>query len=183
MELRKEVGYTYADYLTWDNDVRQELIDGVIYDMATPSRRHQAISFELGRQVGNYLRGKPCRAYAAPFSVRLNADSFDDTVVEPDLVVVCDMSKLDDKGCVGAPDFVVEILSPSTASKDKVLKYRAYLNAGVREYWIVDPDAQTVHAHVLENGKYDVTIYHENDIAPIQVLEGCEIDLTEVFAE
>ena len=116
--------------------------------------------------------------------MRLNgAGSDDDTVVQPDLVVICDRSKIDDKGCNGAPDMVIEILSPSTARHDKLVKFQLYQNAGVREYWIVDPDTKTVQAHVLESGRYFTAAYGDADTAPVYVLDGCTINLTDVFAE
>ncbi|MDR0310315.1 MAG: Uma2 family endonuclease, partial [Acidobacteriota bacterium] len=112
--LQKDERYTYADYASWDTEERYELIDGVPYLMSpAPLRKHQSILFELSGQFRNFLKGKPCKAFAAPFDVRLNADTYDDTVVQPDLVVICDKLKLDAKGCVGAPDMVIEILSPS----------------------------------------------------------------------
>ena len=179
----KEQSYTYADYCTWDDDRRRELIDGVIYAMSpAPSRTHQRILFELSRQFGNFLKGKPCEAFHAPFDVRLNGlGDDDDAIVQPDLVVVCDQSKLDEKGCNGAPDMVVEILSPSTASRDKVLKFNAYQRAGVREYWIVDPESKTLSAHMLTDSGYMTRTYGETESAPAHILEGCEISLPDVF--
>ena len=182
--IRNDKHYTYADYASWDDDTRYELIDGVAYMMSpAPGRRHQGISGELHRQIKNFLRGKTCKVYDAPFDVRLNAAGDDDTVIQPDIVVVCDQSKLDDKGCNGAPDLVVEILSPSTSGKDRVLKFNKYLQAGVREYWIVDPDNNTVSAHLLKDGQYVTSAYAETDAVPVHVLEGCTISLTDVFAE
>ena len=176
--------YTYADYCQWDDGERWELIDGVSYLMSpAPLRTHQGISMELSRQLATFLKGKLCEVYAAPFDVRLNADTDDDTVVQPDLLIVCDRSKLDDKCCVGAPDMVIEILSPSSGRYDKLVKFQTYQNAGVREYWIVDPDTRTVQACILENGKYVLTMYGDADIAPVHILEGCTINLRDVFEE
>lgn len=176
--------YTYADYCTWDDSERWELIEGMPYAMSpAPTPQHQGISGELFGQLRDYLKGKPCKLFAAPFDVRLNADDEDDTVVQPDLVVICDRSKIDDKGCKGAPDIVIEILSPSTARKDRMVKFQQYLKAGVREYWIVDPDTKTVQACILSNGFYITTMYADTDIAPVKVLEGCQINLADVFAE
>ena len=175
--------YTYADYCSWDDGVRRELIDGVPYAMSSPSQAHQKISMQLGRLIGNHLVGKPCEVFAAPFDVRLGADSGDDTVVQPDLLVVCDKSKLDGKSCVGAPDMAIEILSQSTALRDMVIKFRRYLYAGVREYWIVDPDRKTVSVHILKNGEYISIPYCIDDSVPVRVLDGCTIDLSEVFGE
>ena len=174
---------TYSDYVNWDDDIRCELIAGIPHMMSSPSEAHQAISFELTRQLGNFLMGKPCKAFAAPFDVRLNANDADDTVVQPDILVVCDMSKLDGKACAGAPDLVIEILSPSSARLDKVIKYRLYQNAGVREYWIVDVETKTVQVCVLKNGEYFMKAYTDIDSAPVDVLEGCIIGLSDVFAE
>ena len=175
--------FTYEDYCSWDDDKRWELLDGVPYAMSAPNRRHQEISSQFNRIIGNFLVGKPCKVYAAPFDVRLNADTYNDTVVQPDLLVVCDMSKLDDKGCIGAPDMVIEILSPSTVMHDKVLKYSLYLRAGVREYWIVDPVGNSVSVNILKDGEYVARAYGDRDAAPVHVLEGCVIDLPEVFEE
>ena len=173
--------YTYADYCSWEDDVRRELIDGVPYAMSAPSRSHQKTSMQLSVLLGNFLKGKPCEVFAAPFDVRLNADTRDDTVVQPDVLVVCDESKLDEKGCIGAPDLAIVILSPSTAMRDKVLKYRWYLRSGVREYWIVSPDDKTVMVCILKNGEYVTTTYGGDEAVPVHVLEGCIIDLPEVF--
>jgi Uma2 family endonuclease len=188
--------YTYADYLAWPEDERIELIDGVPYHtyggpvfeggpvmLAAPARVHQVISRNLFRQIDRFLTGKPCEAYYAPFAVRLNAAENDDTTLEPDISVVCDESKLDDRGCNGAPDYVAEILSSSTARKDRLLKYQKYQQAGVREYWIVDPDTRSLQACVMnESGFYVAVVYSDTDIAPVAVLPGCEINLADVFA-
>lgn len=188
--------YTYADYLTWPEDERIEIIDGVPYHTyggpifegssvmhATPNRVHQEISSNIHNQLYDFLKGKSCKVYAAPFSVRLDAVGNDDTTLEPDIVVVCDKSKLDERGCKGAPDFVIEILSPSTARKDRIIKFQKYQQAGVKEYWIVDPDTKSLQACIFENGRYFVTPYADTDTAPVTVLPGCIINLQDVFAE
>ena len=176
--------YTYADYRQWDDGERWELINGESYLMSpAPLRAHQRISMELSYQLRAFLKGKPCEVFAAPFDVRLNADTFDDTVVQPDLLIVCDRSKLDDKCCVGAPDMVVEILSPSTERHDRLVKFQTYQKAGVREYWIIDPDTGTVQVNILENGKYVITMYGDTGVAPVYILEGCTVNLREVFEE
>lgn len=182
---QEKQSYTYADYLTWDESERIELIDGEPVMHATPSRRHQAISRELMVRLYEFLKGKPCQVFAAPFSVRLEAkaDDSDDTVLEPDIVVVCDEKKLDDRGCNGAPDFVVEISSPSTVRYDRMVKFEKYRKAGVREYWIVDPDTRSVQACILDGGMYYVQMYGDTGSAPVKVLPGCEVDLEGIFAE
>lgn len=143
--------HAYRDYLSWpdDRDVRYELIDGVAYLMSpAPSRVHQEVVGELFRQIGNALDGKPCRAYIAPFDVRLpkgaEPDDLVDTVVQPDVLVVCDAAKLDARGMRGAPDWIIEVLSPSTAGHDQTLKLAVYERAGVRELWFVHPTDKTV---------------------------------------
>ena len=181
---QKKEHYTYADYRTWDDSERCELIDGVVYAMSpAPLRRHQRILGNLHLLFAAYLKDQPCEVYLAPFDVRLNASTVDDTVVQPDLVIVCDSSKLDDYGCCGAPDLVAEVLSPSTVRLDQVVKFNAYQQAGVREYWIVDPDTLTVSVYVLENGRYYALRYSDDDTADAQVLPGCRISLTDVFAD
>ncbi len=151
--------YTYADYAQWPEDERWELIDGVPYAMTAPQRLHQDIVFELGRQIGNYLQGKPCKGYTAPFDVRLprqdEADAKVETVVQPDLSVICDPSKLDKQGCRGAPDWIVEVLSPSTALKDMDSKRSLYQRHGVQEYWIIHPEDRWILVYTLDaQGRY-----------------------------
>jgi Uma2 family endonuclease len=192
--LKENPYYTYADFLEWDEDFRAEIIDGEIVMMSPPFRLHQGVSGNLFLKLRNFLEGKPCKVYAAPFGVRLfpKTDNSDDTVVEPDIVVICDPKKLDERGCNGAPDLVVEILSPSTARYDRIVKFRKYQKAGVREYWIVDPDEKTLQVCLLasqpgpkgfEKDGYLVTMYAETDTAPVSVLPGCTIPLPDLFAE
>lgn len=189
MPLPKEERYTLADVLTWDEQERAELIDGTLVMMAPPSRIHQKISAELGRQLGNYLEGKKCEVYAAPFAVRLFEKAGDrpedvDTLVEPDLSVICDPGKLDDMGCKGAPDLIIEILSPSTQRHDRLTKYNLYQRAGVREYWIVDPAARSIQSFVLEDGHYTAAGFGSpGDVLKVNVLEGCFIELSKVFPD
>lgn len=182
--------YTFADVLAWPDDERAELINGEVFMMApAPSRGHQGISVELTRQFANYLEGKKCKAYHAPFDVRLFEKDGDtpedvDTVVEPDLVVICDPSKLDDRGCKGAPDMVVEILSPSTQRHDRLVKLGLYQRAGVREYWIVSPEEQTVQVFLYKDGSLlPHEVYSREDVAKVNVLDGCFIELSKVFSE
>mgnify|MGYP000013720584 CR=1 FL=1 len=189
MPLPKEDRYTLADVLTWDEQERIELIDGAPVMMAPPSRAHQKISGELGRQLGNYLDGKKCEVYAAPFAVRLFERADDrpedvDTLVEPDLSVVCDPGKLDDIGCKGAPDLIIEVLSPSTQRHDRLTKYNLYERAGVPEYWIVSPNEKAVQVFLLDGGLMQPhEVYGKEDIAKVNVLEGCFIELSKLFSE
>lgn len=171
MEQQRDQKYTYSDYRTWNDDNRYELIDGIVYMMASPSVEHQMISFEISRQLGNFLLGKMCRAFAAPFDVRLNAETTDDTVVQPDIFVVCDPEKYKNgKSCNGAPDMVVEIISPSSVGYDQITKYNQYLEAGVKEYWIVYPEARGVMVYLLMNGGYFSQSYAEGDRAMIDFI-------------
>ena len=154
------LGFTYGDYCSWPDDERWELIDGEAYAMTAPSRQHQKLLVELSRQISTYFLDKPCESYVAPFDVRLpHADEADeqiDTVVQPDIVVICDENKLDDKGCRGAPDWVIEILSPSTAVRDMNTKRQLYEKHGVKEYWLIHPVDQWVMIYVLNaQGIYD----------------------------
>jgi Uma2 family endonuclease len=177
--------YTYAEWLEFDESVRAELVDGVPCMMAPPSTNHQDVHRELFLHLGNFLKGKPCKVYSAPFALRLfpREDLGDDTVVEPDIVVVCDRSKIDQQGCRGAPDLVVEILSPSNIRHDRIVKFQKYLEAGVREYWVADPDNRMLEAHLLQGGAYRTMVYDETAEAPVAVLPGCVIRLAEIFPE
>jgi len=175
--------YTYADYLTWDDDQRYELIDGVPFLMSAPTVQHQRILGRLFLKIGNFLDGKSCEAFLAPFDVRLNADTTDDTVVQPDIVIICDKSIMMKTGCVSAPDMAIEVLSPSTSMRDRALKLELYQRTGVREYWIVDPEEKLLHTHILDNGRYYVRGYTETDTTPVHILDGCEINLADVFGE
>jgi Uma2 family endonuclease len=179
--LKDDRLYTCEEIDSWDDDNRYELIDGELYMMAPPTRIHQKISGELFRQLSNFLLGKPCEVYPAPFGVKLNKNN--KTRVEPDITVVCDKKKLDDAGCNGAPDLIIEILSPSNHRHDRMTKFNKYLQAGVREYWIVDPKEKIVTVNILEKGKYYNKNYDNIDTIPVSVLEGCEIDLKGVFLD
>ena len=187
MPLPKETRYTLADVLAWPEQERAELIEGAPVLMAPPSRIHQEIVSELIRQLGNYLDGKTCRAYPAPFGVRLFERAGDrpenvDTMVEPDVSIVCDPGKLDELGCKGAPDMVAEVLSPSTQRHDRLVKYNLYQRAGVREYWIVDPENKTVQVSILEDGRYRLAeVYTAQDVAKVNVLDGCFVELSKLF--
>ena len=183
--------WTYADYLTWSDDERWEIIDGVAYAMSpAPGRRHQELSGELFRQLANFLKKKPCQVFSAPFDVRLAArpgltDDKVEAVVQPDLLVVCDKTKLDEKGCNGAPDFVIEILSQSTAAHDLKVKYEIYQRYGVKEYWVIHPAEQTLLVYRLSaDGLYGAADrFATCDKVPVPLLGDLVIDLAEVFAE
>jgi len=185
--------YTYADYITWPENERWELINGVPYDMSpAPRLLHQDIQACLTSIIYNFLKGKPCKVYGAPVDVVLNTPSEHpededlDTVVQPDLVVVCSMDKLrDEKRCIGAPDLVVEILSPSTGYKDETAKLKLYEQNGVREYWIVNPDARYMMIYRLEDsGRYAKPDYlREEDTLTSGVLAGFSVPLSEIWAD
>ena len=190
LDLNKR--YTYADYLTWMDDVRRELYNGFIQLMSpSPTRKHQKLSINLVRIYSNYLFGKKCEVYHAPSDVRLPANKKDKTdnaiytVVQPDLYVVCDQSKLDDRGCLGAPDFIIEIVSVQNPKRDIKDKFEIYQKHGVREYWIVNPNDENVNVFVLgEDGKYQFGgMFAGDDKIPVHIFNGdLKIDLTEVFA-
>lgn len=189
MPLPQEKRYTLADALTWDESERIELIYGDPVMMAPPTRAHQKAVSELNRQLGNYLQGKKCEVYPAPFAVRLFEQNGDypedvDTMVEPDISVVCDKDKLDDIGCKGAPDLIMEILSPSTQRHDRFTKFNLYQQAGVREYWIVDLTNKLVQVFVLDGKYYAAKDFGApGDKVKVNVLEDCTIDLSQVFSE
>jgi len=176
--------YTYADYLTWDDDERWELIDGKPYLMSAPTLNHQIVLGEMHFLFSSFLKGKKCRVFFAPLDVRLNHDTLDDTVVQPDLLIVCDKDKYsDNKALKGAPDLAVEVLSPSNPRHDTLRKYKKYMESGVPEYWVVDPVSKTVNVHILSDGKYVTKHYNETDKISVHILDGCTIDLSELFAE
>ena len=182
--------YTFADCLTWEKKERIEIIDGEAVMIAPPSRIHQEISVAITSQLYNFLEGKQCKVYPAPFAVRLfekDGESPEDvdTMVEPDIFVVCDRKKLDDHGCKGAPDLVVEILSPSSLRHDRFVKLGLYQRAGVREYWVVDPEYKSVQVFTQDSGG-SLKIhedYGREDVAKVNVLNGCFVELNRVFPE
>jgi Uma2 family endonuclease len=159
LPLRDSRHHSYGEYLSWPEDVRYELIDGEAYLMApAPSVDHQRLVGDLFRQIADALDGHRCEVFVAPFDVRLprgdEADEAVDTVVQPDLTVVCDPEKIDRRGCRGAPDWVVEVLSPATAAHDQTLKLSAYERAGVPECWFVHPTDGIVTVYRLTDGRY-----------------------------
>ncbi len=193
MPLPKEQReYTYEDYLTWSEDERAEIIDGVVYAQATPSFAHQTISGNLYLEIGNYLKGKQCRVFAAPFTVRLpleNGETDDNknkNIVEPDLAVICDKSKSDKGGYNGAPTLIIEIVSKSSIKRDNILKLNKYQQAGVQEYWIVIPGEETIMRYALnEQGHYNAPEYYvldEDEEIISKMFPDLAIKLKDIFA-
>jgi len=167
---------TMQDILALPEDTRAELIDGRIYYQAAPSREHQEILHQLSYEIESYIRSKKgdCKVYPAPFAVFLQSDT---VYVEPDVAVICDKGKLDNKGCHGAPDWIVEILSPSTVKRDTILKLKLYKSAGVREYWIVDPEEKTITVyHFAETTQID--FYKFSNKVKVGIYEDLEIDFS-----
>ena len=184
----RKSNYSYADYLTWPEDERWEIIDGIAYMQSAPSPVHQEISGGLFVQFHNYLADKPCKVYHAPFCVKLMTDderTNEDIkkVVEPDITIVCDQSKIDDKGYNGAPDMIVEIISPSSIKMDKFIKFNKYEKAGVKEYWIVEPEGKLVTVFTLQGdqryGRPD--IYSEDDEITVSIFPDLVVNLKPVF--
>ena len=179
--------YTYADYYKWKFDERVELIKGKIFKMSpAPNRAHQEITGEIYHQLKGVLEKSPCRVYIAPFDVRLPRKSKDDkdiiTVLQPDVCVVCNPAILDDRGCVGAPDLVIETLSPGNSRKEVQNKYDVYEEAGVKEYWIVDPLRQTLQINKLQDGHYvPLRTMTAGAIVTTSILPGFSLDLEKLF--
>ena len=188
LDLTKQ--YSYADYLAWQFQERVELIKGYIFPMAAPARRHQQISWNITGAFVDYFRHKPSQVYVAPFDVRLPRTPTPDnkkvmTVLQPDLCVICDLAKLDDQGCVGAPDLVVEILSPGNTKKEMKQKFDAYQDAGVQEYWLIQTEDRNVFQYVLNNegiytGLHPLT---DEDELVSRVFPDFRTDLAGVFAD
>ena len=188
-EKRALNSYTYADYLTFSDEERLEIIDGVVYDMSpAPVRKHQKISVNLLREIALYLKGKLCEIYSAPFDVVFRDKNQKDyeikNVVQPDLSIICDKDKLNDKGCFGAPDWIIEILSPSTSSKDFHEKYDLYEKFGVKEYWIVSCSDQAILVYTLnKKNKFENTARYTKEDKAKTIFEDLIINLEEVFEE
>lgn len=164
--------YTEEDYYNTPEGVRCELINGsLVYAQAAPSRIHQEILMELAGTIREYIKAKggTCRVYPAPFAVRLQKDQ--DTIVEPDISVICDPTKLTDRGCTGAPDWIIEIVSFSNAGHDYVTKLNLYRNAGVREYWIIDPGSRSVLVYRMKQEEFFVHAYTFQDRIPVGIYE------------
>lgn len=187
--------FTYKEYSTWPDDERWELIHGIAYNMSPgPDTKHQRISSFLHGEMYNFLKGKPCESFAAPYDVyfpEFAEQKFNsiDTIVQPDISIICDPAKIIEKGCLGAPDLLVEILSPSTSKKDLNEKFELFEKSGVREYWIVDPGNEFVQIfHLQKEGKFDngeltppADWREENTVVKSKVLAGFEIDIKELF--
>lgn len=159
LPLRDQQHHTYGEYLTWHDGLRWELIDGEAYLMSpAPTPTHQRLTGELFRQIADALEGHRCEVFITPFDVRLpqgdEADALVDTVVQPDLTIVCDPRKIDERGCRGAPDWVIEVLSPTTAAHDQTKKLAVFERAGVRECWFVHPTDRTVAVYLLQGAAY-----------------------------
>ncbi|HOF01595.1 MAG TPA: Uma2 family endonuclease [Spirochaetota bacterium] len=190
--LKKEIEkYTYYDYKNWNDGERYELIDGEVYNMSpAPRKSHQIISMNLSRIFSSYLKGKSCKVFAAPFDVRFPEyqDQNDDdieTVVQPDISIICDNDKLDDAGCKGAPDLIVEILSPHTSRKDLNEKFYLYEKHKVKEYWVIYSYERLLHVYKLgEDGKYGSSIiYGLDDKLSPTIFPELIVDINEVFEE
>lgn len=181
MSLVQTKSDTEQDYYNLPEDIRAELIEGqLIYNQAAPSRIHQAILGELLFIIGQYIKSKGgfCRVYPAPFAVKLREDR--PTIVEPDISVICDRDKLTDRGCTGAPDWIIEIVSPSNASHDYIRKLNLYADAGVREYWIVDPEEERVFVYALEQENLKIKSYTFQDPIKVNIYEDLSIHFAEL---
>lgn len=178
---KKQGQYTLEDFYTLPDDQRVELIDGVLYDMTSPASAHQLIAGYIYNQLFNHILSKQgdCLPMISPIDVQLDCD--DKTIVEPDVIIVCDRSKVIRRCVYGAPDFVVEVLSPSTKKKDMIIKLNKYMNAGVREYWIIDPEQKKVMVYDFEHDNYPLMMGFD-EIVPVGILENeCEIDFNQVY--
>jgi len=181
--------YTYADYLTWRFQERVELIKGWIYKMSpAPRRLHQEVEGNLHLELGNFFRKTPCKVYQSPFDVRLiknleQSDKQITTVVQPDICVVCDPQKLDLRGCIGAPDLIVEVLSPSTIKKDNYEKFNLYQENAVREYWLVNPEGKSLQQFYLKNDEYIEfeTIEDKDDMITSKIFPELKFPACEIF--
>lgn len=190
-EPESEYGlYSYADYLTWPIDEVVELIKGIRFKKAAaaPKRIHQRVSVKLVSKLYHFLEGQKCQVYDAPFDVRFPKGSKEDhkihDVVQPDICVICDPEKLDDRGCIGAPDLIVEILSPGNSKTELKHKYSLYESHGVREYWIIHPENQNLLIYRLVDGRYITKgLLTSGDVVESTVLEGFTLDLEEFFKD
>ena len=189
-DLDLSLTYSYAHYLNWLFNDRVELFKGKVSKMSpAPSRFHQQVSGKVFIELALYLRNKPCKVYAAPFDVRFPKDSKADkdiyTVLQPDICVICDLSKLDDKGCIGAPDIVIEILSPGNNKKELLNKYKLYEEFGVKEYWVISASEKTFFKYTLDDqGKYQPSrLFTLSEEITSDALPGFRLNLDEVFED
>jgi Uma2 family endonuclease len=191
-QKKSDTLYSYADYCTWPESEQWEIINGIAYNMTpSPSLQHQQISRELTIAIGTFLKGKPCKLFTAPFDVRLTrndkvSDDQISTVVQPDLVVVCDKNKLDSRGCIGSPDLVIEILSRESASRDMKLKLSLYEQNEIKEYWIISPFEQILWVYNLapETNRYNrPEIFSVGDIVNSSILKDLSIKTDDIFSE
>ena len=170
---------TLDQYEVLPEDKRVEVFDGVVYDMSSPSQIHQTLSMELSNIIYNYIKNKKgsCQVFSAPFDVKLSDKPL--TIVQPDIMVICDMDKLDGKRCNGAPDFIIEIVSPNNPADDYIRKLYYYKNAGVREYWIVDPRRKTVIVNYFEGNKLNIQ-YSFESVIKVNIYEDLLINFSEI---
>ena len=182
--------YSYADYLTWPMDLVAELIQGRLFKKAAaaPNRIHQRVSLKLSVKLYQFLEGKTCQVYEAPFDVRFPKDSKEDhrifDVVQPDISVVCDPSILDQRGCIGSPDLIVEILSPGNSKLELKQKFDLYESREVKEYWIIQPEHQTMTIYTWVNGTYlPSRLFTTGDVIESRVVKGFKLDLEEFFSD
>ena len=184
---KEERRFTYADYKEWELDAgeRYEIISGEAFAMSGPNTKHQAILMELSSQLHVFLRDKPCKVFPAPYDVRLfyKEDESDDTVVQPDIIVICDEYKIGSEGCRGAPDLVIEILSPSNTAVEMERKRDLYRQAGVREYWVVDTAHNGLTVFCFNAAAIIANTYKAADTVPVGILPGFSVELGQVFAE
>lgn len=186
-QLDPNKNYSYADYLTWRFDDMVELIKGKLFIQSpAPAERHQRIAGNLYGEIYNHFRNHNCKAYFAPFDVRLiknkSSDNEITTVVQPDICIICDLTKIDSKGCLGAPDLIVEIISPSTAKKDMNEKFNLYEENGVKEYWIVSPDSNAVDQYYLVDNKYErKDLYVKGQTIASTAFPDLKINLGDIF--
>ena len=181
MALAQMKLYTEEDYYNLPKTIRAELIDGyLIYNQSAPSRIHQTVLMELSATIREYIKSKngSCRIYPAPFAVKLQENR--NTIVEPDISVICDRNKLTERGCSGAPDWIIEIISPSNSSHDYITKLGLYADAGVREYWIVDPIKERVLVYYLEQMNFKVEIYTFQDTIKVNIYDDFSINFSEL---
>jgi Uma2 family endonuclease len=186
MDLR----YSYADYLQWQFEERLELFRGKIFKLAAPNTKHQEVSGRLSNRIFSFLEKKSCKVFTAPFDVRLpvrnwKKDNEITTVVQPDICIICDATKLDERGCIGAPDLVIEILSPGNTEKEVQLKFELYEEAGVKEYWLVYPAEENIAVFILnKERKFDgAKIYASRSRIISTAVDGLIIDVNDIFTK